>query len=169
MNEFTVKDSFEAVDRIKSIPSDLFDQGYRYVSFDVTSLFTNVPLEKTINIVLDRIYDQNLVQTKLKKRTLKKLLLEACKKTAFTFNNVLYEQSDGVSMGSSLGPTLANVIMTELEKALVNRMISSDIAMFYIRYVDDTLVLAKPENFDAILNTLNSFDDNIQFTIDRFP
>ena len=29
------------------------------VSFDVKSLFSNVPLEKTTNIILKRIYDDN--------------------------------------------------------------------------------------------------------------
>ena len=41
-NVYSKKDLFEAVDRIRSIPTELFDEGYRYFSFDVTSLFTNV-------------------------------------------------------------------------------------------------------------------------------
>ena len=45
-NFHSIKDSFEAVDRICSIPTDLFDEGYRYFSFDVTLLFTNFPLNK---------------------------------------------------------------------------------------------------------------------------
>ena len=40
--------SFEAVDRIRSVPIELFDEGYRYFSFDVTSLFTNIPLSKLL-------------------------------------------------------------------------------------------------------------------------
>ena len=31
---------------------------------------------------------------------------------ALSFNNKLYEQRDGVSMGGLLGPVLANIIMT---------------------------------------------------------
>ena len=46
-NVYSIKDSFEAVDRICSIPTELFNEGYHYFSFDVTSLFTNVPLNKT--------------------------------------------------------------------------------------------------------------------------
>ena len=46
-------------------------------------------------------------------------------------------------MGSSLGPTLANVIMTELEKHVVTKLFDDGIIKFYIRFVDDTLVLAK--------------------------
>ena len=40
INEFTLKDSFDAVNKIKNIPPHLFDDGYNYVSFDVESLFT---------------------------------------------------------------------------------------------------------------------------------
>ena len=49
MNEFTLKDSFDAVNKIKNIPPHLFDDGYNYVSFDVESLFTNVPIKRTID------------------------------------------------------------------------------------------------------------------------
>ena len=80
-NVYSVKDSFEAVDLIRSIPTELFDEGYRYFSFDVTSLFTNVPLNKTINIILHRIYKENLVKTNMRKSTLKKLIKDSCSKT----------------------------------------------------------------------------------------
>ena len=129
-NDHTVKDSFEAVNRIHNIPPELFDQGYRYVSFDVTSLFTNVPLNKTVDVILKRVYKDKLIKTNLRKSTLKKLLLDACKKTAFSFNNTIYEQKDGVSMGSSLGPVLANVIMTEFEKYIVDQLLQSEIIKF---------------------------------------
>ena len=52
-NQYVVEDSFEAVDRIKDIPKEYFEQGYKYVSFDVESLFTSVPLKKTIKVILD--------------------------------------------------------------------------------------------------------------------
>ena len=43
LNKYSLKDSFEATQRIHSIPTE---EGYRYVSFDVISLFTNVSLKK---------------------------------------------------------------------------------------------------------------------------
>ena len=51
LNGYSLKDSFEAVDIIQTIPQELFSEGYSYVSFDVVSLFTNVPLDKTIRII----------------------------------------------------------------------------------------------------------------------
>ena len=55
-NEYTLRDSFHAVSDLKSIPNELFTQGYRLVSFDVVSLFTNVPLKRTVQIILDRVF-----------------------------------------------------------------------------------------------------------------
>ena len=71
-------------------------------------------------------------------------------------------------MGSSLGPVLANMIMTEFVRLVVHKLIKDGLIKFCIRYVDDTLVLAKVEDIDNILKQFNSFDKSIQFTIDRF-
>ena len=82
-NEYSLSDSFQAVSDIQNIPQELFSEGYHLVSFDVVSLFTNVPLKRTIKIILDRVFEQNLISTTLSKRTLKKLILDSCTKTAF--------------------------------------------------------------------------------------
>ena len=168
INDYSLKDSFEAAARISAIPDGLYDEGFTLVSFDVKSLFTNVPLQKTIDVILDRVYNQRLIQTNIKKRTLKKLIRDTCNKTAFTANGVIYEQTDGVSMGASLGPVLANIIMTELEKAVVNDLINAGTIKFYARYVDDTLLMVKPEDVDMILDRFNGFHRNLEFTVDRF-
>ena len=89
-NEFTLKDSFEAINRIQDIPSSLFVNGYKYVSFDIESLFTNVLVKKAIDVILTRICNDHTISTNLKKRSLKKLILDTCTKTAFSFNNVIY-------------------------------------------------------------------------------
>ena len=75
-----------------------------------------------------------------------KLISDVCKKTAFSFNNQLYEQIDGVSMRSSLGPVLANIIMTELENVLIKDLLDIGNIAFYAHYVDDTVVLVKPND-----------------------
>ena len=144
------------------------DDGYKLISFDVVSLFTCVPLDYTVNIIIDRVFNENVISTTLTKRSLKKLILDSCRKTIFSFNNKLYKQLDGVSMGSSLGPVLANIVMTELEKHIIKPFIDNGIIKFYCRYVDDTLVLVKPSDIDMIHNALNNFHPNLKFTIDSF-
>ena len=168
LNNYNLKDSFEAADRIESIPKHLYDEGYQLVSFDVKSLFTNVPLQKTVNIILDRIYNKKIMTTTLKKQTLKKLILDTCSKTVFSCGGVIYEQIDGVSMRACLGPVLANIIMTELELVVVDKMVNSGLIKFYGRYVDGTLLLVKTENVDNIMKAFNKFHKNLEFTVDKF-
>ena len=153
---------------MKKIDFSSLENGYRLVSFDVVSLFTNVPLQRTINIILNRIYKNKAITTNLKKSTLKKLIHDCCTKTTFSFNDKLYEQIDGVCMGSSLGPVLANIIMTELEKIVLPKLFEEEIIKFYVRYVDDTLVMIKEEKVNEVLQHFNEFDKNLQFTKDTF-
>ena len=132
------------------------------------SLFTSVPLSKTINIILDRIYNKKLLKTNIKKRAMKKLLKDCCTKNDFSFNKTIYEQIDGVSMGSCLGPVLANIIMTELETVIVDKLFAANLLKFYICYVDDTLALLKESDINIVLKKLNSFHPSLKFTIDTF-
>ena len=125
-------------------------------------------MRKTVDVILKRIYTDKQIQTGLQKRTLKKLIIDSCTKTPFSFNGQFYQQIDGVSMGSPLGPTLADIIMTALEDAIIKPLIDSGVLKFYSRFVDDTLILAKPSDFPFILNKLNSFHPQLQFTIDSF-
>ena len=66
------------------------------------------------------------------------LLSVATKGQLFQFNGALYEQTDGVAMGSPLGPLLANVFMSHIEENLQRE---GKLPSFYRRYVDDTLTI----------------------------
>ena len=85
------------------------------VSFDVNSLFTNVPLEKTIKITLEKIYDRKEIINEITNHEMKELLTLCTKNVYFTFDNQVYKQNDGVAMRSPLGPVLAGTFMVELE------------------------------------------------------
>ena len=62
-------------------------------------------------------------------------------KTAFSFDNTFYAQTDSVSMGSRLAPVLANIILTELKKSIVDDLQNTGIDQFYRPYVDEPFVL----------------------------
>ena len=49
----------------------------------------------------------------MQKNTIRKLIKNTCKNAAFVFDNEIYEEIVGISMGSPLAPVLANIIMTE--------------------------------------------------------
>ena len=138
--------------------------GYKMVSFDVVSLFTNVPLDERIDIIIKRIYDKKEINTDIPKKEMKELLYLCTKNAHFTLNNKTYLQVDGVAMGSPLGPVLANIFMGELERNIITTL-SNDILLGK-RYVDDTICFIKLPSINKVLETLNSCHTNIKFTIE---
>ena len=132
------------------------------ISFDVVSLFTNVPLEKTIDIIIKKVYKEKRIKTKIKAGKLQKLLHLCTKEGHFTFNDKTYVQKDGVMMGSPLGSLIANIFMCELERTIIPKM--TDKIQLWTRYVDDTFAFVKPSEVESIHRALNAYDPRIQFT-----
>ena len=69
-----------------------------------------------------------------------------------------------MSMGSPLGPLLVNIFMTSLEENVIPSLSSS--LCNRKRYVDDIHAYVDPTKVDMILNTLNNFYPNIEFTFE---
>ena len=80
MNQFTIKDSFSIADWAKT-----FNHNNEIMcSFEVSSLFTNVPLDETIQICLDKLYA--LPDPPTPPHSVLKVLLEfATKRSHFIF------------------------------------------------------------------------------------
>ena len=96
-----------AEDLIRRLREETIPAGYKIISFDVKSLFTSVPLEKTKVFILKKVYDEKKIQTNIPKTVLKELLYLCTKQLHLTSNSNIYIQCDGVAMGSPLGPLLA--------------------------------------------------------------
>lgn len=158
----TVSDSFDFVDRIKD--SDLHDS--YMCSFDVVSLFTNLPLEETIDIIGLVSADLHL-DFPLPLPDLKSLLLLCTKNVQFSFNEKLFRQTDGVAMGSPLGPILANIFLGYVEKYCLNHSFHSAPykPIQFFRFVDDTFALfSSPQCAEHFLSDLNTAHSNLTFT-----
>ena len=116
--------------------------------------------------------EQSIQEKKIKTladRSLKNVLLDACTRTAFSFNRKLYEQiDDEVSMSSPLVSLIPNVKITEIESVFVKDLFSKGYFKFYIRCMDDTLVLIKKSDVPNFLQALNCFHKNLNFTVDTF-
>ena len=97
---------------IKSIKHEKIPTGYQMISLDVKSLFTSIPLDKTIEITLQRIYNRNEITTPIRKKVMKELLLLCTKEVHFAFSHGIYQQNDDVAMGSPLGPVLARLVFS---------------------------------------------------------
>ena len=96
-NDYSCKDIFSFVSQIKN--ANLFKKFL--VSYYVTGLFTNIPLQETIHIAINLIFNHN-PNLNITRKELKKLFLFATSQTHFSFNSKFYNQIDGVTMGSPL-------------------------------------------------------------------
>ena len=122
------------------------------VSYDVTSLFTNIPLQETINTTINLTLNHN-PNLNIPKNELKKLPLFPTSQTQFIFNSKFYNQIDGVVMGSPLNPVLANISMGFYEFKWLNGY-NHNKPKFYFRYVNN--ILAAFDKKQDSLNFLNS-------------
>ena len=136
-------------------------------SLDVDSLFTNIPLQETIEIVADKVYATKKKVNGITKSDFKKLLQLSTKGTVFYFNGKYYRQKDGVAMGSPLGPALANAFLWHHERNWLDDCPLAYAPAFYARYVDDIFVLLRSrEHIDRLAAYLSSKHPNINFTFE---
>ena len=137
-------------------------------SLDVVSLFTNVPLQETVQIVLNKIFIKpGYIYQGFDRENFEKLLKLAVLDTNFLFNGQLYKQTDGVAMGSPLGPVLANIFMSHLEDKMFDQCSPECRPIYYRRYVNDTFILFRNKfAAEQFLEFANNIHNNIDFTIE---
>ena len=126
----SLKSSSEFIDLIKN-------NGKRgmLASMDVTSLFTNVPVDETIDILTRYAYETEGMDAPEMPRHVMKSMLRLCTKKApfISPKGDTFIQVDGVAMGSPLGVIFAQAYMASVEE----KILKNDKPYIYARYVDD--------------------------------
>ncbi|CAF0949469.1 unnamed protein product [Didymodactylos carnosus] len=134
-------------------------------SLDVTSLYTNVAVNETIEIILKQLYETKRRSTPtIKRADFRKLLVFATKNTHFMFNENLYDQINGVSMGAPLAPLLAEIFIQDFERKTQGELGRMGIR-YWRRYVDDIFVMIDPiTDTKDLTRMINLTHPSIQFT-----
>jgi len=153
-----VPDSFTFVKKVRNFtfsPSSVF-----LCSFDISSLFTNVPLVETIQLCADALHNNNVLpQPSFPRDIFVELMQLATSSVEFSFNNNMYRQTDGVAMCSPLGSALANIFVGYQEEKLFN---FANRPLAYFRYVDDTFaVFSNEDDCNTFLSHLNSLHPSL--------
>ena len=96
---------------------------------------------------------------------MKKLLGTCTKNVHFSFNNDIYIQIDGVTMGLPLGPVISNISIVFIESVLLPKL--NGHVKRRRHFVDDTFAYIKRSLIEYVLFVLSSFHDNIKFTYEQ--
>lgn len=146
------------------------------MSFDVTSLCTNIPH----NLGIEAIdYWMNKNESILQSRFSKEFIFEGIalvlENNHFFFDDKYFLQTKGTAMGTKVAATYANLVFGYLEEKLASECKTSfgeeyalHIKNNWKRFLDDCFIywtksLDDLQNFHKILNSLH---DSLQFTIE---
>ena len=136
-------------------------------SLDVDSLFTNVPLDETIEICVNELFKSSKTVSSLNKQQVLEMLSLTTKENVILFDEKYYSQIDGVAMGSPLGPTFANIFLCHHETTWLKNCPKAFKPVYYKRYVDDVFVLfEKPEQVSRFVNYMNKRHKNIKYSFE---
>ena len=160
--DYTASDTFTFIDDIQKVSmANKF-----MISFDVASLFTNIPLEETIELAVDLILTKD-PNNQHSREDLTRLFEFATLGTNFLFEGIMYDQVDGVAMGSPLAPILANLFMGHHERRWIETFVG-DKPRVYKRYVDDIFCLFDNKTQAMVFyHYINNQHLNIKFTFEE--
>ena len=141
-------------------------------TLDVENLFTNVPIDVTIDYICERVYRGEMEPIPIPEETMRDLLYTCTSEVPFlSHRGELFRQAGGVSMGSPLGCLFAEMYMAKVEEdtfRTINR------PRIYARFREDIFVTVNeaPE-IELLANTLRN-KSVLNFTIetshdDRIP
>ena len=112
-NEYTLENSKDLIDSTSNMK---IPDSYFMTSFDVESLYTNIPLKETIDIIVNSIYDNGDMVRSMSKNDFKKLLELVTEDNFIIFNNKCIKQKDGLAMGNPVSAVFENIFMSHHEK-----------------------------------------------------
>jgi hypothetical protein len=162
-DDYMLNSTTSFLDKLKAFA---FNPKDKLISFDVESLFTNVPINETIDLIANYVYAQDEDKQPPFKKLIFKRMLTLATGGFFMYNGKMYQQVDGVTMGSPLGPTLANFFLAHYESKLLS-VHKEFHPRLYLRYVDDVFaVFSNDIDFKMFFDKLNTQHNNLRFTFE---
>ena len=134
------------------------------VSFDVTSLYTTIPIDQALLIIkdlpvhVDKLADRTL----LSPRQILDLLDILQRTTYFKFNGHFYQQTDGAAVGGPTSAILSEIYMQSLETTAITT--ADHPSKFWERHVDDVFSIVRKIYLQELLEHINNLHPQTQFT-----
>ena len=152
-NGYSVANSLQFSKELSDIE---IDDNEVLVSFNLVSLFTAIPVDKTCAYIKKKLEQDATLssRTNLDIDNITTLLQFTLSNNYFVCNDRIYKQVHGCAMGSPVSPVVANLCMEEIEgSAICNSSVPRKICK---RYVDDSFCIIGKDDVSAFHDTLNS-------------
>jgi hypothetical protein len=119
----TIIDGAHLIKRInRHIRKGLLKPSTLFCIFDIHNLYTMLPQEESLNILIEFLYTHGYRKIKaIPLGTIRKLASIVLKENVFVYNKKIYRQTIGGAMGSSFTLTLANIFMWKWQKEFVRQ------------------------------------------------
>ncbi|XP_061194818.1 uncharacterized protein LOC133202982 [Saccostrea echinata] len=164
------------MDFLGHIP-DTVEINTEMVSFDVTSLYTNIPHTLGLEAIAFWI---DKYRSEINERFSQDFILEGLKivleNNHFVFDSRNFLQIKGTAMGTKVAPTYATLVLGFLEEKLISetdRRFGNQFAQYirfnWKRYLDDCFIFWNRSNEDLqeFHSILNNLHPSIKFTVEK--
>ena len=151
-----VQSTKDFIDTIKTvqIPND-----HKLVSFDVTSLFTSIPVQLALDYS-ETAMKNSIHELPLPKDDIMDLLKLCLTCSFFQYNGKHYKQLHGTAMGSPVSGVVAEIVMQNIEQ----QALATYKETLWLRYVDETFTAVHKDEINFLHEHLNKQNTYIQFT-----
>ena len=134
------------------------NEKHKLITYEIKDLFVNIPIEETVTITKSILSKNNDTQITQRIITLMRLVLS---QKYFTFQNKMYQPEKGVSMGSPISSTVAEIFLQHLQDILIKEFLDTKNIIFYTRYVDDILIVydttrKQPDLINTYINQIHT-------------
>ena len=149
------------------------------VSIDIEKMYSSINVVRVISIILEKVYENPKKFFRYKnelgqilppppREALKTFLLKTLREFTKVRTPVgIFQQTEGLSMGSSLSPMMANILVNDLEQKIVKKYEKNSKIVHYTRYVDDSIIIIRKNSLRLFLKEMNSYDSKLNFTLEE--
>ena len=163
LGKYGVKDTFEAVDKIKNV---VLSAESTIVSFDVKNFFPSVPIKKAIDLITEKVFQNDNCKPHCTKDFFREMLLYVNLGCLVKYEGQVWKQVEGVAMGSPLSADISNAFLSIIEE---KKLTTDCQPKCYMRYVDDTLaVFENVQKQESFFQYINTWDNKLEFTKESY-
>ena len=159
-----VKDFTDFIKKIKHLSINPEEE--TLVSFDVSALFTSIPVPVALQVINSKISActnyTNVSKIPTEKFT--KILEFTLANCIFCFTKKFYKQLQGAAMGTPVSPVIANIYVEHFQSLAIPT--SPTLIKWQFRYVDDVHSATRKDQVNKLQEHLNSIDPHIKVTIE---